>query len=127
MVHLLSKHANVKKYNSASEFVFLVIYYRLLVAVRPWYWLEDSHYDNVPRPKVIKGARRSMPRPYHQRSYNIGSLIPLQATIHLFINWLLVLIMTPGFNRVILGFTRPVWILLGLYGSVIMGCASPVL
>ena len=51
-------------------------------------------------PKDIMAARRSM-------------AIPLEATINLFINWLLDLTLTPWFNQAIMGFTRPLWILLG--------------
>ena len=52
--------------------------------------------------------------------------IPLQATINLFINWLLELTLIPRFNQAIMAFTRPLWILLGHYGSAIMGSASHV-
>ena len=61
--------------------------------------------------------------------------------INLFINWLLGhtititttfsihgflgLIVTPGFDKAIIGLARPLWILLGHYVSSIIGFASP--
>ena len=64
------------------------------------------------RPRVIMGQ---------------NLVIPLQATINLFINWLLDLTLIPRFNQAIMGFTRPLWILLGHYGSAIMGSSSHVI
>ena len=43
------------------------------------------------------------------------------------INLLLDLTLLPRFNQAIMGFTRPLWILLGHYGSAIMGSASHVI
>ena len=63
------------------------------------------------------GARRSIPRPYHYKE----SL--LQATYLLFV---VDLILIPRF-KAIMGFTRPLWILLGHYGSAIIGSASHVI
>ena len=51
----------------------------------------------------------------------------VKATINLFINWLLDLTLIPGFNQAIMGFTRPLWILLGHNGSAIMGSPSHVI
>ena len=51
----------------------------------------------------------------------------IQAKINLFINWLLDLALIPRFNQAIIGFTKPLWILLGHYGSGIMGSASRVI
>ena len=47
-------------------------------------------------------------------------VIPPQATINLFINWLLGLTLTPGLTRPLHQFTGPLWILLGHYVSAIM-------
>ena len=58
------------------------------------------------------GARRSIPRPYHYKQ-------PL--------TYLLIGSLIPRFNQAIMGFTRPLWILLGHYGSAIMGSASHVI
>ena len=77
-----------------------------------WYWPEPQW--PIPRaiwPKVKTKA--------------IG--LPIQADINLLINRQLGLILTPGFNQAVVGFTKPLWILLGHYGSAIMGCASFVL
>ena len=57
-------------------------------------------------PRVIMAARRS-----------ILEAIPVQATINLFINWLLYFNLIPRFNQAIVEFTRPLWNLLGHYGS----------
>ena len=48
--------------------------------------------------------------------------ISIQANINLLFYWLLGFTLTSGFNQAIMGFTRPLWILLGHYGSGIMGC-----
>ena len=61
------------------------------------------------RTRAIVAARMSIPRPYHYKQ-------------PLFINWLLGLTLTPGTTQPIMGFTRPLCILLGHYGSAIMGC-----
>ena len=50
-----------------------------------------------------------------------------QGTINLFINWLLDLTLIPRFNQAIMGFTRPLRILLGHYRSAIMASASHVI
>ena len=84
----------------------------MLVVVWPWYWPEGSH----------KG-RGSLWVPEGQYT----KAIPLQATINLFINWLLDLTLIPRFKQAIMGFTRPLWMLLGHYGSAIMGSASHVI
>ena len=57
------------------------------------------------RPRVIMVARRSIPRPYHYK----------QPLTYLFTSW---------FSQAIMGFTRPLWILLGHYGPAIIGCTS---
>ena len=62
------------------------------------------------------GVRRSIQRPYYYKQ-----------TINLFINWLLDLTLIPRFNQAIMGFTGPLWILPGHYGSAIMGFASHVI
>ena len=46
---------------------------------------------------------------------------------NLFINWLIDLTLIPVFNQAIMGFTSPLWILQGHYGSAIMGSASHVI
>ena len=53
------------------------------------------------------------------------SLEGQEATINLFtcINWLLRTTLTPGFSKAIMGFSRPLSILLGHYGC----CATPVI
>ena len=67
------------------------------------------------RPRVIMAARRSIPIPYHYKQpltyLLIGSRLSLDSWV----------------NQAIMGFTRPLWILLGHYGSAIMGCASKVI
>ena len=64
------------------------------------------------RPRVIFAARRSIPRPYH---YKQTLTYLLKASKLNLDSWV---------NQAIMGFTRPLWILLGHYGSAIMGCAS---
>ena len=53
-----------------------------------------------PRPRVIMAARRSIPRPYHYKQPLTYLLIGSYNLI-------------PRFNQAIMGFTRPLWILLG--------------
>ena len=48
-------------------------------------------------------------------------------SINLFPNWLLDLNLIHRFNQAIMGFTRSLLILLGHYGSAIMGSASHVI
>ena len=60
-------------------------------------------------PRDIMAAQRSIPRSYHYKQ-------PL--TYLLIGSWV---------NQAIMGFTGPLWILLGHYGSAIMGCASQVI
>ena len=47
-------------------------------------------------------------------------VIPLQATINLFINWLLGLTLTPGSEKAIMEF-------IAHHGLATIGCASPVI
>ena len=80
---------------------------------------------------ACRGMALALPEGSHNGHYvclkvNIWA-IPLQATINLCINWLLDFTLIPRFNQAIMGFTRPLWDLLGHYGSAIMGCASPVI
>ena len=70
--------------------------------IRQKYKAEISGSHNDPRPQANTKA------------------IPLQATNNLFINCLLDVTLIPRFNQVITGFTRPLWILLGQYGSAII-------
>ena len=71
-----------------------------------WYWAEGSH--NGPKPKAES----------HYGCPKVNTkAIPLQATINLFINWLLDFTLIPRFNQAIIGFTkaimdftRPLWV-----------------
>ena len=69
-----------------------------MIACSGMYWPEGSH--NGPRPKA-EG---------HYACTKVNTkAVPLQATINLFINWLLGLTLTSGL-------TRPLWDLLCHYG-----------
>ena len=71
-----------------------------------WYWPEGSHNGHRPKDEGHYGCLK---QPF---TYSfIGSCS---------------LVLTLGFNQAIMGFTRPLWILLGHYGSAIMGCVSLV-
>ena len=67
-------------------------------------------------PRVIMAAQRSIPRTYHYRQPLTNLLITASR-----------LKLDSLVNQAIMGFTRPLWILLGHYGSAIIGCASQVI
>ena len=42
-------------------------------------------------------------------------------------SWKRALTLNPGFNQANVGYARPLWILLGHYGSAVLGCGLPVI
>ena len=100
---------------------FHILIIGLLVVALPWHWPEGSHDD----PRLKAEGNHGYP--------NVNTHITLQATINLFIYGFLDLTLIPWFNQAIIGFTRPLWTLLGHYGfyytiisQPFMGCASSV-
>ena len=75
---------------------------------------EGSHNGLRPELRAIMATQRSIPRPYHYKQSFITWLI-----YYLFITWLICLALTSVISK-------PLWNLLGHYGSVSMSCACHI-